>query len=98
MDREWIALSTTNHAAKAQDDRRQYYPLCLLAIWSVLDASHTLAVYSKLPVTIRRPSVEKATEKIWMPCSLKDNSSFPPTASQTLAVLSSLPVTMDRTR
>jgi hypothetical protein len=51
-----------------------------------LIASHTLTIPSSLPVTIRWPSGEKATEPIQPLCPLRVNSSLPPSAFQTLAV------------
>src|SRR5205807_2508954 len=59
-----------------------------------LCASHTLAVASKLPVTIRAPSGEKATEltlKEWRESSSLRRSLC---ASHTLAAPKTLPVTM----
>ena len=53
---------------------------------SLLTASHTLAVPSSLPVTIRWLSGEKATELISPEWPLRVNSSLPLAASQTLAV------------
>src|SRR5439155_23279648 len=57
-------------------------------------ASHILAVRSELPVTIRWPSAETATDPTQSLCPLRVSSSLPLAASQTLADRSSLPVTI----
>ena len=59
----------------------------------VLGESQTLAELSQLPVTIRWPFGEKATDATPPPCPLRVSSSVPLAESQTLAVWSRDPVT-----
>ena len=56
-------------------------------------ASHTFAVPSKLPVTIRDPSGLNDAEMTGRLCPLSVRTSAPLLASQTFAVPSRLPVT-----
>ncbi len=62
--------------------------MCPLNVSSSLPlaASHTLTVPSPLPVTIRWPSGEKATDQIAPLCPLSVSSSLPLATSHTLAV------------
>ena len=60
---------------------------------SPVGTSQTRAVLSRLPVTMRLPSCEKAAHRIASPCPLSVRKERPVAASQTLAVLSWWPVT-----
>ena len=57
-------------------------------------ASHTFAVLSALPVTIRVPSGLNATLFTWPSVAFQFEQNRPRPASHTFAVLSALPVTM----
>ena len=83
-----IVTAGDNPLAVRGKGHGQIRPLCPWRVSSSwpLAASHTLAVLSQLPVTIRWPSGEKATDRMPPLCPLSVSSSLPLAASHTLAV------------